>query len=275
MNTKETLAFSIRAKMEVAKMIANLGVGHLGGALSITEVLAVLYTSQMRYDPANPQWEERDYLVLSKGHAGPALYATLALKGFYPVEELKTLNRPGTRLPSHCDRQKTPGIDMTCGSLGQGLSVAAGLALSLKQDAKDNRVYAIIGDGESNEGQIWEAALFAAQRKLDNLVAFVDYNHLQLDGPTESICDLGDIGQKFADVGWFVRSVDGHDVAAIDAAVNACKAQQGKPAMIVLNTVKGKGWSKAENQTGSHSRGFTPQELEEALEEMHNALAQC
>lgn len=275
MNEKETLAFSIRAKMEVAKMIAHLGIGHLGGALSITEVLAVLYNSQMRYDPANPQWEDRDYLVLSKGHAGPALYATLALKGFYPVEELKTLNRPGTRLPSHCDRQKTPGIDMTCGSLGQGLSVAAGLALSLKQDAKDNRVYAIIGDGESNEGQIWEAVLFAAQHKLDNLVAFIDYNHLQLDGTTESICDLGDVAQKFVDFGWFVLSVDGHDVAAIDAAVNAAKVQQGKPAMIVLNTVKGKGWSKAENQTGSHSRGFTPQELEEALEEMHNALAQC
>lgn len=275
MNEKEVQAFSIRVKMEVSKMIANLGVGHLGGALSITEVLAVLYNGQMRYDPAHPAWEGRDYLVLSKGHAGPALYATLAMKGFYPMEELNTLNRPGTRLPSHCDRLKTPGIDMTCGSLGQGLSAAAGLALSLKVDKKDNWVFAIVGDGECDEGQVWEATLFAAQRKLDNLIAFVDFNHLQLDGRIEDICDLGDIGQKFADFNWFVQSVDGHDVGAIDKAVEEAKRRRGKPAMIVLNTVKGKGWSKTENQVGSHSRGFTPDELKEALAEMESALAKC
>ena len=256
-------------------MIASLGVGHLGGSLSITDVLSVLYNSQMKYDPENPGWEGRDYLVLSKGHAGPALYATLALKHFFPVEWLNTLNRPGTRLPSHCDRLKTPGIDMTCGSLGQGGSAAAGMALGLKMNGRDNRVYVIFGDGESNEGQIWETALFAAQRKLDNLVAFTDYNHLQLDGPTESICDMGDIGEKYRAFGWYAQDVPGHDVAAIDAAIENAKAQKGKPSMIVLHTVKGKGWSKAENQTGSHSRGFTPEELEEALGEMRSALEAC
>lgn len=229
----------------------------------------------MKYDARNPHWEERDYLVLSKGHAGPALYATLALKGFFPIDQLNTLNRPGTSLPSHCDRLKTPGIDMTCGSLGQGLSAAAGIALGLRLDNMKNRVFAIMGDGECNEGQIWEAALFAGQRKLDNLIAFVDYNRLQLDGPTDGICAMGDMVRKFRAFGWDAQEVAGHDVAAIDAAITQAKASSGKPSMIVLNTIKGKGWSKAEDQTGSHSRGFTREELAEALGEMEHALAAC
>lgn len=267
--------FSIQVKMEVCKMIAHLGVGHLGGSLSITDVLSVLYCSQMRYNPSNPHGEERDYLVLSKGHAGPALYATLALKGFFPLDELATLNRPHTNLPSHCDRLKTPGIDMTCGSLGQGLSAAAGIALGLRLESRRNRVFAIMGDGECNEGQIWEAALFAGQRKLDNLIAFVDYNRLQLDGPTDGICAMGDMARKFREFGWDAQEVAGHDITAIDEAVTLAKTNKGKPSMIVLNTIKGKGWSKAEDQTGSHSRGFTPEELAEALGELEHSLVAC
>lgn len=269
---REMKIFSKRVQMEVVKMIASLGVGHLGGSLSITDVLSVLYLNQMRYDPQNPQWDGRDYLVLSKGHAGPALYSTLALKGFFPVSELDTLNRPHTKLPSHVDRTKTPGIDMTCGSLGQGGSAAAGMALGLKVDHKDNRVYVIFGDGEIDEGQVWEMALFASQRKLSNLIAFVDHNKLQLDGPTDEICALGDIAAKFRSFGWYASDCDGHDVAAIDAAIEDARAQSEKPSMIVLHTIKGNGWSKSAGQVGSHSRGLTAEELKEALAEMQSAL---
>jgi len=270
---KEMYTFSFRTKMEISKMIANLGIGHLVGSLSITEVLSVLYCSQMRYDPNNPQWEDRDYLVLSKGHAGPAQYAALALKGFFPVNDLSTLNRPHTKLPSHCDRLKTPGIDMTCGSLGQGLSAASGMALGLKMVHKNNYVYAIIGDGECNEGQIWEAALFAGHRKLDNLIAFVDYNRLQLDGPISYFCDMGNISQKFRSFGWFSQEIDGHDVLAIDDAISTAKSRKGQPSIIVLHTIKGKGWSRIENQVDNHSRGFTEEELKEALMEMETEIA--
>lgn len=269
---REMKIFSKQIQMEVVKMIAGLGVGHLGGSLSITDLLADLYCNQMRYDPKNPQWEGRDWLVLSKGHAGPALYATLALKGFMPMEELATLNRPHTNLPSHVDRTKTPGIDMTCGSLGQGASTAAGVALAFKLNRTDNRVFVVFGDGEIDEGQVWEMALFAAQRKLSNLIAFVDYNKLQLDGTTDEICGLGDIAAKFREFGWYAQSVDGHDVAAIDEAIENAKKQTDKPSMIVLNTIKGNGWSKSAGQVGSHSRGLTDEELAEALGEMQAAI---
>ncbi|MGI6181070.1 MAG: transketolase [Agathobaculum sp.] len=264
--------FSKHIQMEVVKMIAGLGVGHLGGSLSITDLLSVLYCNQLKYDPKNPQWEDRDWVVMSKGHAGPALYATLALKGFMPMEELATLNRPHTNLPSHVDRTKTPGIDMTCGSLGQGASTAAGVALGMKMNGKDNRVYVVFGDGEIDEGQVWEMALFAGHRKLNNLIGFVDYNKLQLDGTTDKICALGDIGAKFAEFGWYAQTVDGHDVEAIDAAIENAKKQTDKPSMIVLNTIKGNGWSKSANQVGSHSRGLNEEELQEALAEMQAAI---
>ena len=269
---REMKIFFKQIQMEVVKMIAGLGVGHLGGSLSITDLLADLYCNQMRYDPKNPQWEGRDWLVLSKGHAGPALYATLALKGFMPMEELATLNRPHTNLPSHVDRTKTPGIDMTCGSLGQGASTAAGVALAFKLNRTDNRVFVVFGDGEIDEGQVWEMALFAAQRKLSNLIAFVDYNKLQLDGTTDEICGLGDIAAKFREFGWYAQSVDGHDVAAIDEAIENAKKQTDKPSMIVLNTIKGNGWSKSAGQVGSHSRGLTDEELAEALGEQQAAI---
>lgn len=265
---KEIKIFSKKIQIEVVNMIADLGVGHLGGSLSITDVLAILYGKHLKYDPMNPAWKERDYFVLSKGHSGPALYATLALKGFFPVSELATLNRPHTNLPSHCDRLKTTGIDMTCGSLGQGCSAAAGIALALKMNKKENDVYVVMGDGEIQEGQVWEAALFAAQHKLDNLYGFVDDNKLQLDGFTDDICSLGDIVDKYRSFGWYAQTVDGHDVAAIDQAIERAKEQKGKPSMIVLDTVKGNGWSKSENQIGSHSRGFTAAEKQEAIAEM-------
>ena len=263
---REMKVFSKQVQMEVVKMIAGLGVGHLGGSLSITDLLSVLYCNQMRYEPKNPRWEGRDWLVLSKGHAGPALYATLALKGFFPVSELATLNRPHTNLPSHVDRTKTPGVDMTCGSLGQGASAAAGIALALRLDHKDNRVFAVFGDGEIDEGQVWEMALFSAQRKLSNLIAFVDYNKLQLDGTTDEVCALGDITAKFREFGWYAQD------AAINTAIENARAQSDKPSMIVLHTIKGNGWSKSAGQVGSHSRGLTAEELEEALSEMQSTI---
>jgi transketolase len=245
--------------------IATLGSGHIGGAMSIADVLALLYFHRMKVDPANPRWEDRDQLVVSKGHAGPAVYSTLALKGFFSKDWLKTLNQGGTKLPSHCDRNLTPGIDMTAGSLGQGFSAALGIALGLRMDKKPCRVYTIIGDGESDEGQIWEGALFAASQKLSNLIAFTDYNKQQLDGYTKDIIDLGDLAAKWASFGWFTQDVDGHDIAALDAAIEKALAQHDKPSMIVMNTIKGKGCSFAEGVEKNHSMAFNMEKAQEAI----------
>lgn len=273
MNTtelREVQQFSAQIKSEVLKMISRLPNGHVGGSLSISDALAVLYQRHVRCDVKNPKWENRDWVVMSKGHCGPALYATLALKGFFPMEQLETLNTPHTNLPSHCDRNRTAGIDMTTGSLGQGASTAAGAALGLKMDGKDSKVYLILGDGEIDEGQVWEMALFANTRHLDNLIALVDFNKLQIDGRTDTdeVCNLGDITAKFEAFGWYAQRVNGHDAQAIDEALEAAKAHKGSPSVIVLDTIKGYGWSKIENQAGSHSRGLTPEELEEALAEI-------
>ena len=190
------------------------------------------------------------------------------------MEQLETLNKPGTNLPSHADRNRTPGVDMTTGSLGQGASTAAGVALGMKMDGRDNRTYLILGDGELDEGQVWEMALFASTKHLDNLITFVDFNKLQIDGRTDNdeVCNLGDISAKFTAFGWYAQRVDGHDVEQIDQAVEKAKAHRGSPSVIVLDTVKGKGWSKTENQAGSHSRGLTAEELEEALAELRAAM---
>lgn len=268
MNTKEMKIFAKEIQMETVKTIGDLGIGHIGGALSVAHVLAVLYGKQLRHDPKNPKWEDRDWLVVSKGHAGPAVYSALALRGFMDMEQLKTLNRPGTKLPSHCDMNLTTGIDMTTGSLGQGASTAAGVALSFRMDGKDNYTYLILGDGEINEGQVWEMALFAAHRKLDHLIAFVDYNKLQLDGPTEEICALGDVAGKFEAFGWFAQDVDGHDVEAIDQAIDTAKQHKRKPCMIVLNTIKGNGWSAIAGNASCHNMPITKEQMEEALSEM-------
>lgn len=246
----EILAAQIR--LETFKELATLGFGHIGGAMSIADVLAVLYGGIMRYDPKNPKWQDRDWLVLSKGHAGPALYAALALKGFFAIEELKTLNRCGTNLPSHCSRINTVGVDLTTGSLGQGMSSAIGAAIASKMLQADNYVYLIVGDGELDEGQVWEGALFASHHDVSNLVAFVDKNGMQIDGPTDCICSLGDIGAKFREFNWFVQEVDGHDVRALYESINKARNQKKKPSMIVMKTVKGKGCLLAERAEFNH-----------------------
>ncbi|MDR0381362.1 MAG: transketolase [Oscillospiraceae bacterium] len=262
---KELRLLAEQIRVAALEEFAALGFGHVGGAMSLVETLAVLYGGAMRVDPAQPAWAERDRLVVSKGHAGPAVYATLALKGYFPREELLTLNKPGTRLPSHCDRLKTPGIDMTTGSLGQGMSTACGLALGQRMDGTGARTFLILGDGECDEGQVWEGALFAPHHKLDNLIAFCDNNGQQLDGYVKNVLDTGDITAKFAAFGWYAQTVDGHDVEALDAAVTRALAWKGAPSMIVLKTVKGKGCPFVEGREFNHHVQFTKEEMDEAL----------
>ena len=237
----------------ITDMICRAGSGHLGGALSLVEIAITLYYRIMKLDPKNPNWDGRDRLVLSKGHAGPVLYVALAYKGFYPKSWLTTLNDDGTRLPSHVDQNQTPGIDMTAGSLGQGLSCASGLALAGKRGKKDHNVFCIIGDGESNEGQMWEAAMFAAHNKLDNLVAICDYNKLQIDGFTKDILNLEPLVDKWRAFGWEVFEMDGHDWDDIYTKVNSAIKVNGKPAIVIANTIKGKGCTIVEGKPASHN----------------------
>ena len=261
--------FAHEIRKETLYTIGKLGVGHIGGALSIVEILALLYGREMRCDPQKPQWEDRDLLVLSKGHAGPALYAALAIKGFFPMTWLDTLNQGGTSLPSHCDRRLTHGIDMSTGSLGQGLSAACGLALGRKVDDLNTKVFCIIGDGESNEGQNWEAAMFAAHYRLSNLIAFTDYNKLQIDGTTEEIMSLGDIEGKWKSFGWYVERCNGHDLKALGEAVSRCRSQgetpEGRPSMIICDTIKGKGADFCENKVESHNMIFNLETAQQAI----------
>ena len=257
------------ARYLAIKALGNFGVGHVGGSMSVIEVLIALYYHAMNVDPKNPKWPERDRLVVSKGHSGPALYSVLAMKGFFGRELLDTLNQPGTNLPSHCDMKRTVGIDMSTGSLGQGISAAVGMAVAAKLDRKPLWVYTIIGDGESQEGQVWEAALLAHSRKLDNLVAFTDYNKLQLDSYTDDINTLEPLTDKWSAFGWYVQSVDGHDLTAIVEAIDNAKAQSGRPSMIILNTIKGKGFSFCEGVVRSHNMVVTPEILKKALEELN------
>ena len=250
---KELQALAVRIRMAAVEAIHSLGSGHLGGALSIADVLAVLYGKEMRIDPQNPRWPERDKLVCSKGHAGPAVYGTLAVKGYFPYEELRTLNRPGTRLPSHCDRNKTPGVDMTTGSLGQGTSLACGMALGDRLRGRDSRTFLIVGDGEANEGQVWEAFAFASARKLDNLVVLLDWNKRQLDGWTEDVYPMGDFVAKLTAFGFDTVKVDGGDVAAIAEALERARVREGKPHAVILDTVKGAGIPEVEQTEMNHS----------------------
>lgn len=252
-NIKELQALAVRIRMAALEAIHSIGSGHVGGALSIADVLAVLYGREMKYDPKNPQWPERDKLVCSKGHAGPAVYGTLAVKGFFPYEELRTLNRPGTNLPSHCDRNKTPGVDMTTGSLGQGTSLAAGMALGDRLKGRDCRTFCIVGDGESNEGQVWEAFAFAAAKKVSNLVVLLDWNKRQLDGWTKDVFPMGDYVAKFEAFGFDTVKVNGNDVAAVAAALERTRAGGDKPYAIVLDTVKGAGIREIEEIAMNHS----------------------
>jgi len=248
--------------------ISHVGVGHLGGSLSIADLLAVLYFDAMNVDPANPHMQGRDRFVCSKGHAGPAVYSALARRGFFERERLELLNDGGAGMPSHCDMH-IPGVDMTAGSLGQGFSCAVGMALGSKLEEDGATVYALVGDGESQEGQIWESAMFAAAQRLDNLIAFTDYNKLQSDGSIPEINDLAPLGDKWAAFGWNVIDVqDGNDVQEISAAVKAAKAKRGcgRPTMVILNTVKGRGvkWIE-ELGVGSHSCNITKEQAEAAM----------
>ena len=261
--------FSKQIRRATLRCLHSQGSGHVGGCLSIVDVLSVLYSKHMDVDPQNPKRPNRDCLVLSKGHAGPAWYATLALKGFFPMDWLDTLNRLGTRLPSHANLNLTPGVDMTAGSLGQGLSCACGLALAKKLQNDDHYVYVITGDGELQEGQNWEGAMFAGNRKLDNVIVFVDSNKLQIDGKVQDLCDVEDICKKFESFHFVTQRVDGHDHQAIDAAIVKAKAEKGAPHCIVLDTVKGKGISFYETMgAGVHSTTVTDEQYALALEEL-------
>jgi len=257
---------ALRIRMITIEMIGKLGVGHIGGSLSIADALAVLYYKVMKIDPKNPKWEDRDFFVLSKGHAGPALYSVLADLGYFPYEWIDTLNKPDTNLPSHCDRLKTPGVDMTAGSLGQGLSAAVGMALAAKICKKDNYVYAIIGDGESQEGQIWEAAMFASHNKLNNLIVLTDYNKMQIDGYIKEVNNLEPLADKWRAFNWNVIEVDGHNVEQIYDAIMKGKSQDEKPTMIILHTTKGKGAYFAEGKVTSHNMSISAEEWQRAIE---------
>jgi transketolase len=253
--------------------IGSIGVGHIGGCLSIVEILVTLYYKHMNIDPSNPKMEGRDRLVVSKGHAGPAVYSVLAEKGYFPKSELLTLNAPGTNLPSHCDMNRTIGIDMTTGSLGQGFSCSVGVAYGSKISEDGAYIYTIIGDGESQEGQIWEAAMFASQKKLNNLIAFTDYNKMQIDGTTEMVNSLEPIDKKWEAFGWNTIIVkDGHDLDELDKAIILAK-KSDKPTMIIANTIKGKGVSFVEKKGfGNHNMPMSSDEVKLAVEEIRSAL---
>ncbi len=270
---QELQALAVKIRLAALEAIHSLGSGHLGGTLSICDVLAVLYGEEMKINPADPQWPERDKLVCSKGHAGPAVYGTLAVKGYFPYEELKTLNRPGTRLPSHCDRNKTPGVDMTTGSLGQGTSLAAGMTMGDRIRGRGSRTFLIVGDGESNEGQVWEALAFAAAKKLSNLVVLLDWNKRQLDGWTDDVYPMGDYVAKFSAFGFDTVKVDGNDVEAIAAALARTRAGGEKPYAIVLDTVKGAGIAEVAAMPMNHSISVSDEQYDRWTAQLRSELA--
>lgn len=271
---RELQKIACRIRMGVIEGTFCAKSGHPGGSLSIAEDLAYLYWKEMRVDPKNPGWEDRDRLVLSKGHCAPALYAALALKGYFPWDELKSLRHTGALLQGHPDMKHIPGVDMSTGSLGQGISAACGMALAAKIDGKDSRVYTILGDGEIEEGQVWEAAMFAAHYKLDNLCAIVDNNNLQIDGTVEEVMSPYPITDKYAAFGWNVITIDAHDFDQIEAAMNAAKAVKGKPTVLVQKSVKGKGVSFMENQVSWHGAAPNVEQYETAMAELNAALAE-
>ena len=262
----ESVAKNIRRS--IVSMICEAKSGHPGGSLSIVDILTALYYGEMKIDPTKPKMEGRDRFVLSKGHAAPALYAVLAERGYFPKEELMTLRKFGSHLQGHPDMKKVPGVEISTGSLGQGLSVANGMALNAKLFQEEYRVYVMMGDGELQEGQIWEAAMTAAHYKLDNLCAFVDVNNLQIDGSVDVVMGVEPLDKKWEAFGWNVLSIDGHNFEEIFAALEAAKACKGKPTLILAKTVKGKGVSFMENVCGFHGTAPTAEERERALAEL-------
>jgi transketolase len=252
----------------VITMIATAGSGHPGGSLSAADIVTALYFKVMSHDPKNPQWPDRDRFVLSKGHAAPILYAALAECGYFPVEELSTLRKLDSRLQGHTDRTLTPGVEMSAGSLGQGLSYGIGIALAGRLDKRDYQVYVILGDGECEEGQVWEAAMFAPHHGVDNLTAIVDHNDLQLDGRVCDIMGLEPLTDKWRAFNWHVLEINGHDMGEILKALKKAREIKGKPTVIIAHTVKGKGVSFMEGNVDFHGKAPTPQETEIALKEL-------
>ena len=257
-----------KVRVNIIKMLEKSQSGHPGGSLSAVEILTALYFKEMKIDPTNPKWIDRDRFVLSKGHATPVLYGTLAERGFFPKDELNKFRKMGSMLQGHPDMKDIPGVDMTTGSLGQGLAAANGMALAGKLDNKDYRVYALIGDGESQEGLIWEAAMLAAHYKLDNITVFLDNNGLQIDGKNKDIMNIDPIDEKFKSFGWNVLTIDGHSFEEIFDAIEKAKNTKGKPTMIIAKTIKGKGISFMENQVGWHGKAPSVEEAAKALEEI-------
>ena len=274
-NIKKQLQIkACKVRMGIIEGVYNAKSGHPGGSLSVADILTYLYFEHMNIDPKNPKWEDRDRFVLSKGHTAPALYAVLAHKGFFPVEDLKTLRKPGSMLQGHPSMKLTPGIDMSTGSLGQGISTAVGMALGAKLGEKSNRVFTVLGDGEIQEGQVWEAAMFAAAKGLDNLVAVVDNNNLQIDGSVSEVNSPYPIPEKFRAFGWNVIEIHAHSFDEIDAAFNAAAEFKGKPTAIIAKSVKGKGVSFMEDQCSWHGAAPNEEQYNQAMAELQAARAE-
>ncbi len=257
-------------RLHVIEMTYAAGSGHPGGSLSAADLISVLYFKEMKHDPSNPQWEDRDRFVLSKGHVAPVLYAALAESGYFPTDDLLSLRKLGSKLQGHPVRGKVPGVEMSTGSLGQGLSMACGIALAGKMDSKDYHVYCLLGDGELQSGQNWEAMMFATQNKLNNLIAFVDRNCLQIEGNTETVIGLDPLAEKWLSFGWNVFEIDGHDIDRIIGAIENAKDADA-PTVIILNTSKGKGVSFMENKAEFHGRACKKEEYEKAIAELKEA----
>ena len=269
---KELKRISANIKLGALEAVFSASSGHPGGSLSISDILSYLYFEEMNIDPRDPKKADRDRFVLSKGHTAPALYAALAERGYFPREDLKTFRHIDSYLQGHPDMKGTPGVDMTTGSLGLGFSAACGMALSAKISGESYRVYSVLGDGESEEGQVWEAAMFAAHKKLDNLCIFLDYNGLQIDGPISEVNDPSPLDSKFEAFGWNVLVIDGHDIEAIDSAVKAAKACKGKPTAIICRTVKGKGVSFMENSVKWHGSAPNEEQFKQAVSEINSYI---
>ncbi len=264
---------AVKVRKGIIEGTFNAKSGHPGGSLSVADIMTYLYCSHLNVDPANPKWEGRDRFVLSKGHTAPALYAALALKGFFAEDEIKKLRKPGAMLQGHPSMKSTPGVDMSTGSLGQGISTAVGMALGAKLSGADYRVFTVLGDGEIQEGQVWEAAMYASAKELDNLVAVVDNNNLQIDGTVEEVNSPYPIPEKFAAFGWNVIEICGNDFDEIDSAFTAAKEFKGKPTAIIAKTVKGKGVSFMENNCDWHGAAPNQEQYDKAMAELDAALA--
>lgn len=268
----ELKKIACKVRMGVLTSTHGAKAGHPGGSLSAADVLTYLYFKEMRVDPADPHWEGRDRFVLSKGHAAPGLYSVLAQKGFFPVEDLPTLRHIDSYLQGHPNMNTVPGVDMSTGSLGQGVSAACGMALGAKYKKQDVRVYTLLGDGELQEGEVWEAAMFAAHYKLDDLCLLADLNGLQIDGAVANVMSPAPVDEKFKAFGFFVQVIDGHDFEALEAAFAAAKAEKGRPSAILLKTTKGKGVSFMENNVGWHGKAPNDAEYEQGMAELTAAL---